>query len=345
MKKYVLDYDRESFRQEFKAEGWPAFRADQILEWLYKHRVSQWEAMTNISRPQQAQLGECYSLRQGQPERVLTSADNCVKILLRWPDGATSETVFIPEAERHTVCISTQVGCPVGCAFCASGQGGLQRSLTAGEMVEQVLWAADHLPEGERISNVVIMGMGEPFLNYDQTMRAVRILNAPWALDIGARHITLSTVGIPDRIRQLAGEALQVTLAISLHAPDDELRARLIPLAKTITLADIFSAIDDYFAQTHREVTLEYVLLDGVNSAPVHAERLTAWASGSRCNVNLINYNPVVETGFQPASPEVVRVFADRLRKKGVNVHIRKSRGVEIDAACGQLRRRSQIPS
>jgi len=184
------------------------------------------------------------------------------------------------------------------------------------------------------------MGMGEPLANYENTLKAVRIINADWGLGVGARHITISTIGLPKQIKKLAHESLQVTLAVSLHAGDDQLRCRLIPWANTTSLAEIFSAIDYYFEKTHREVTLEYVLLKGVNCSSADADKLIQWVKRSRCNVNLINYNPVAETGYQPALPETARAFMERLRRRGVNVHLRQSRGADIDAACGQLRRR-----
>jgi 23S rRNA (adenine2503-C2)-methyltransferase len=183
------------------------------------------------------------------------------------------------------------------------------------------------------------MGMGEPLANYDNTLKAVRIINADWALGIGARHITISTIGLPKQIRRLAREELQITLALSLHAGDDELRRKLIPWAKKFSLEEIFAAIDYYYQQTHREVTLEYVLLEDVNCSITDADKLAQWARRSRCNVNLINFNPVTQTGFQPASDTTIREFRQRLQDRGVNVHLRQSRGANIDAACGQLRR------
>jgi len=298
--------------------------------------------MSNVPGDLREQLAKSFTLRSSEVVKRQVSADGAVKLLLRWPDGALTETVLMSAGKRRTVCISSQVGCAVGCAFCASGREGLERSLAAGEMVEQVMRVREELVEGERISHVVVMGMGEPLANYEETLKAVRLLNAAWGMGIGARHITISTIGLTEEIRRLAHEPLQITLAVSLHAGDDDLRRTLIPWAKRTTLKDIFDAIDYYYNYTHREVTLEYVLLEGMNSSTAEADRLARWAKKSRCNVNVINYNAVRETGFRPAGKETVRAFMERLAARGVNAHLRRSLGAEIEAACGQLRRTSE---
>ena len=334
----LLGYDLEQLRAALQERSIAGYRVDQILQWVYQKQVREWDDMTNLSAELRRRLVDDYALRTSSLEDKLCCADGTVKMLLRWPDGAASETVLICDGSRRTVCVSSQVGCPVRCAFCASGLEGLERSLDAGEIVEQVLRAREQLETSERISNIVIMGMGEPLANYDATLKAVRILNADWALDIGARHITISTIGLIKQIRRLAREQLQVTLAVSLHAADDELRGRLIPWAQKTSLAQLFDAIDYYYQQTHREITLEYVLLEGVNCSKSDAENLARWAKRSRCNVNLIAYNDVPETGFQTPDPSRCRAFLERLQSLNVNVHLRNSRGNEISAACGQLR-------
>ena len=316
------------------------YRADQILQWIYRRGVSDYALMSNLSGRLKELLAQNFLLRSGSVQETVCSPDGAIKLLLRWRDGVLTETVLMEAGTRRTVCVSTQVGCPVRCAFCASGLDGLQRSLAAGEIVEQVLRAQEQLQEDERISNVVVMGMGEPLANYDETLKAVKIINADWGPAIGARHITISTIGLPDQIRRLADEPLQITLAVSLHAADDVIRGELIPWAKKIKLEDIFSAIDYYYQQTHREVTLEYVMLEGVNCGNMHADKLARWAKRSRCNVNLINYNTVAETGFKNATKKTIAVFMQRLKDNGVNVHLRRSQGGEINAACGQLRRK-----
>ncbi len=336
----ICSYTQSDLKQWFKDNSLPAFRADQILQWIYQRGATDFSEMTNIAKALRERLTEEFAVTTGTVNEVFQCQDGTRKLLLQWPDGAQTETVLMTQGKRITVCISTQVGCPVECVFCASGLGGLQRSLTAGEIVEQVMHADDLLDDGQSISNVVIMGMGEPLANYDNTIKAATIINAPWGLNIGARHITISTIGLPDKIRKLAHEPMQLTLAVSLHAADDQLRSELVPWAKTNPLDELFDAIAYYYKKTHREVTLEYVMLDGINCLPTHAESLINRANSVRCNVNLINYNPVEETGYHPASQATVNDFMDRLTKKGVNVHMRKSKGEEIEAACGQLRRR-----
>jgi 23S rRNA (adenine2503-C2)-methyltransferase len=278
--------------------------------------------------------------------RESVAGDGTRKLLLAFPDGETTETVWIPSGRRNTACLSTQVGCPVGCRFCASGLDGLRRNLTAGEIVEQALrirlLIADQQREDEstdRLSNIVIMGMGEPLANYEQLVKALRIINAPWGLGIGARKITVSTIGLPKQIRRLAQEDLQLNLALSLHAPDDELRRELVPWAQAVPIAELIDACGDYFKATGREVTLEYVLLDDVNMRARHAEGLAKIAKRLRANVNLLRYNPVAGLPYRRPGSEATYEFQRRLRERGINAHVRSSRGRDVDAACGQLRR------
>jgi len=339
---HLLGYYREELRGWLEEHLLPAYRADQILKWVYQNRVCQWEMMSDLPKDLRLRLSEHFIIRQGRLQQQLHSQDDTIKLLIQWVDEALTETVLIREAKRRTVCVSSQVGCAVGCDFCASGKDGLQRSLEAGEIIEQLLWARKELPGEERLSHVVIMGMGEPLANYQNTLKAVKIMNADWGLGIGARHITLSTIGLPRQIRQLAHEPYQITLAVSLHTGDDQLRQKLVPWAKKFSIGKIFDAIDYYYQQTHREVTLEYVMLEGVNCSVVDADKLADWAHKSRCNVNLINYNTVRETGYQAATSATKRTFVQRLKQRGVNVHIRQSRGADTNAACGQLRRKFQ---
>jgi 23S rRNA (adenine2503-C2)-methyltransferase len=338
MKTHLLSQSKEDLAIWMQEHGQPAFRVDQVLQWVYGRGVDQWQAMTNLPEELKARLEQSFELRSAQLQKMSESADDTLKILLRWPDGKLTETVMIPEMKRRTVCVSSQVGCPVKCKFCASGLNGLERSLHAGEIVEQLLWVKQQLPEGERISNVVMMGMGEPLANYNHVLAAVKIMNAGWGLGVGARHITISSVGLPDRIRKLAHEPLQFTLAISLHAGDEEVRKEIIPWAQRTTTEELFEAIDYFFQHTRREVTLEYIMLDKVNNSHRDADLLAHWAKRSRCNVNLIHYNEVENLPYKRASSQSAQAFKDRLSKRGVNVHIRPSRGRDIDAACGQLR-------
>jgi 23S rRNA (adenine2503-C2)-methyltransferase len=336
----ILEYSYEEISTWVKERSYPAYRAKQIMEWVYGQKINDWKKASNLPHTLVAELAEHFLLRQGVLQEVISCRDGTKKLLIRWQDGTLTETVYIHDQIRRTVCISTQIGCPVQCAFCASGLSGLERSLTASEIVEQLFWVQTLLEPAERISNVVIMGMGEPLANYTHTLKAIQIINADWGLGIGARHITVSTIGLPEFIRKLAHEPFQITLAVSLHAGNDELRSMLIPWANKFKLEEIFAAIEYYYQQTHREVTLEYIMLAGVNASLQDAEQLAHWAKRSRCNVNLINYNEVSETGYKPAAPEAIQAFMQRLTKLGVNVHLRKSRGREKDAACGQLRRK-----
>jgi len=316
--------------------GLEAYRARQAFEWVYRHRAESFEAMTNLPKRLRVDLAGQLAIYQSQVTAQRHAEDGTEKLLLSWPDGAATECVLIPERRRQTACLSTQVGCPVGCAFCASGLAGFERNLTAGQIVEQAMRLRAGTDDG--LSHVVLMGIGEPLLNYDAVVSAIRTLNAPWGLGIGARRITLSTVGVPKQIRRLASEDLQINLAVSLHAPTDALRRELVPMAETVSIAQIIEATRDYFDQTGREVTLEYVLLGGMNDRQTHTEHLVRIAHQIRCNVNLIRYNPVAGLPFRAPEPDAVTAFAGALRRGGVNVHIRASRGGDIEAACGQLR-------
>lgn len=248
-----------------------------------------------------------------------------------------TECVMIPSESRRTACVSSQVGCPVGCAFCASGIGGLEGNLDAGQIVEQV-WRLGRLPSVGRISHVVFMGMGEPLANFANVAAAIRILNAPWGLNISARRITVSTVGLPAAIRRLCTLEVPVTLALSLHAPNDELRREIIPWAEYATIDELLAACDEWFRKTGREITLEYILLGGVNDLPEHAVQLAKLAQRLRANVNLIRFNEVRGIPFQRPATDDVHRFQTLLRERHVNTHIRRSRGRDIAAACGQLR-------
>jgi 23S rRNA (adenine2503-C2)-methyltransferase len=336
---HILDLSDEELAERLTADGIERYRADQVLEWVYKRRARSFDQMTNLSKALREQLARQLSIYTSTVERHQQADDGTFKLLLRWPDGQASECVMIPQEARRTACVSTQVGCPVGCAFCASGQGGLERNLTGGEIVEQAMQVWQHLPPNEHVTHVVFMGIGEPLANYDAAMAAIHTINAEWGMNIGARRITISTVGLPAQIRRLAGEGLQIGLAISLHAPNDALRRELIPWAAQTSIDDLVKAAQYYFEMTGREVTLEYVLLGGVNDSPAEARQLAAVARRMRCNVNLIRYNPVSDLPYRRPSGDAAHAFAALLRNAGVNAHIRPSRGGQIEAACGQLRR------
>ena len=325
-----------------EAADHPPYRARQIADWLFRRRARSMDEMTDLPLELRRRLAAEFVARSGREVTRSVAPDGTAKLLLAWPDGATTECVMIPGAgARRTVCLSTQVGCDVGCTFCASGIGGSQRDLTVGEVLEQALAVGDLLAaDDERVSHIVFMGMGEPLANYDVTVAAARRLNDPHGLGIAQRRITISTVGLPKQIERLAGEGLQATLAVSLHAPDDELRRQLIPWAQGIPLARLLAACHRYFERTGREVTFEYCLLAGVNDRPEHAARLAEIARELRAHVNLLMYNPVTTLPYQRPSRNAAIDFLKRLRAAGVNAHLRESRGLEADAACGQLRRR-----
>jgi 23S rRNA (adenine2503-C2)-methyltransferase len=319
--------------------GEPRYRARQLAHWIYARAAASIEAMTDLPRSLRERLAQAVGLSRVRPIARSTSHDGLTtKLLLALGDGATVETVLMRYDDgRRTVCVSTQVGCGMGCTFCATGQAGLTRNLTAGEIVDQVLAVARAC--GERPTHVVFMGMGEPLANYEAVLRAVRLLNAPYGLRIGMRHITISTVGLVPQIRRLAQERLQLTLAVSLHAPDDTLRTQLVPINRRWPIADLLAASSEYAAVTGRRVTFEYVLMAGVNDRPDQARQVAALLAGRGAHLNLIPWNPVYGTQYRRPSIEAVHRFARVVRQGGISTTVRIDRGVEIDAACGQLRR------
>jgi len=338
---HLFNFEPSDFAEFLEVFGEPKYRAAQLIQWIYERGVRSFDEMSNLSKSLRQNLQNESLLYSSEEVRRAASEDGTVKLLVRWPDQTTSECVMIPTDTHKTACISSQVGCPVGCRFCASGLDGLQRNLTAGEIVEQAMLARREAEAaGGRLSNIVFMGLGEPFANYDNVVRAIRTINADWGMNIGARKITVSTVGVPKGIRKLADEGLQLNLALSLHAPDDDLRAELIPWAERITIKELIDACRYYFQQTGREITLEYTLLAGVNDTPAQATKLAHFVQKVRCNVNLLRYNPVDTLPYERPKANDAFMFQKRLKSLGVNAHLRKSRGRDIDAACGQLRRR-----
>ncbi len=335
----VIGATRAELRGLVASLGEPAYRADQVLEWVYVRGAGSFDAMTSLSKSARAALAERAVLFTASVRDEQRSGDGTRKLLLALSDGETIETVVIPAGERRTVCVSTQVGCAVGCAFCASGLGGLVRDLTGGEIVEQVLHARRRLEPPAAAMNVVVMGIGEPLSNFDALVRALGILAAPWGLAMSGRRITVSTVGLPGRIRRLADSGLGVNLAISLHASDDATRARLVPGAKPIR--DVLRAARHYLGATGRDVTLEYVLVQGVNDSPADARALADLAGTLAVLVNVIPLNPVAGLPWRAPGAERVERFASVLRHRGVRAQVRRRRGGDIDAACGQLRRRA----
>lgn len=328
----------EELKEAMTALGEKPFRAKQIYEWLHVRLVDEFDEMTNLSRALREKLRENYALWPLQALRVQTSKiDGTKKFLFALSDRQVVESVWMQYHHGDSVCISSQVGCRMGCKFCASGIGGLVRNLTVGEMLAQV-YAIQKLT-GERVSNVVVMGTGEPFDNYDTLIQFLRMLTDTNGLNISQRNITVSTCGIVPKIRAFAEEDLQVTLALSLHASDNEKRKELMPIAYTYSLGEVMDACRYYFQKTGRRMTYEYSLVGGVNDTREDAKALAGLLRGQNCHVNLIPVNPVKEKGYVQPDRTAVLDFKDKLEKYGINATIRREMGRDIDGACGQLRR------
>jgi len=339
----VCDLSPDELADWCQAVGQPAYRATQILHWVYHKRQFDPDRMLDLPRAFRQRVADELPVQTLRPLRHWVSSDGTEKLLLETADGRLVECVLMREQQRRTACISTQVGCAMGCVFCASGLKGLERNLTRGEILQQLLQLQRLLPEPQRLTNVVVMGMGEPLANWDELVAALeRITDAKHGLGLSPRRVTISTVGLPDRIRQLAELGWPVTLAVSLHAPNDRLRNELVRVNRGIGIRSILEATDEYFAKTGRRVSFEYVLIKDVNDRPTHARQLAALLSGRNAHVNLIPLNRVSELRFQPPSARSVREFAAVLERKGVTVTVRKRKGADIDAACGQLRLRHQ---
>lgn len=321
-----------------KELGHPAYRAGQVWDWLYRQRVTTWAKMTNVPAALREGLAERYELFSAKPVTQAGEHTGTRKILIELRDGECVEEVLIPARERRTVCVSSQVGCKFACAFCASGKGGWIRNLEAGEIVEELLLACEEY--GDRPTNIVFMGMGEPFDNYEAVIRAIRIMNDGKGLNIGIRHITISTSGVVPGIIRLGSEGLQVELSVSLHAPNNELRNRLMPVNKRYPIEELISACARHTETTGRIVTFEYTLIRGVNDTREQAAELAGLLKTLPSRVNLIPLSPVDGYEGLPPIDGTSEIFKERLSKVGVNATYRVSKGGAIDAACGQLRLR-----
>lgn len=324
--------------EEMSALGEPAFRAKQVFSWLHRG-VTSFSEMTNLSKTLRERLAERYELPYPTVARRQQSAkDGTIKYLWRLTDGNCVESVLMRYHHGNTVCISSEVGCPMGCAFCASTLGGLVRRLKPSEMLDQVLFT--QLDSGLPISNIVLMGIGEPLDNFDSVRRFLELVNAPEGMNIGMRHISLSTCGLVPKIDALAQEDLQLTLSVSLHAPTDEVRSSIMPVNRKYNVEQLMSACKRYFEKTGRRISFEYAMIRGVNDTPEMAELLLQRLRGMAAHVNLIPLNNVEESPLKPSLPESVRAFQQYLESHGVPATVRRTLGSDIDASCGQLRRK-----
>lgn len=347
----LLEMGLDELTEFMKELGQPAYRARQIWEWIYQRYADDFEQMSNLPQSLRAQLAERATLCVVTPvfEQVSLARDT-YKILFRLHDGQTIEAVLMLYDKRRTLCISSQAGCAMGCTFCATAQGGLARNLTTGEIVAQALYFARYLAqpgalpdtEVERpssVTNIVLMGMGEPMHNYKNVWAALRRLTDPGAFGLGARNITLSTVGLVPMIDRMADEGLQIGLAVSLHAPNDTLRTQLVPVNKGYPVDELLASVERYIAKTHRRVTFEYALMNGINDSAELAHELGEKLHRLLCHVNVIPLNPIPDSKFQPSTDEDTQHFVEILHEYGVSATVRLRRGIEINAGCGQLRR------
>jgi 23S rRNA (adenine2503-C2)-methyltransferase len=337
-----LELSCEELAEWLRAQGQPPMRARQLRRWIIAARAESFDVMTDLPLALREALASEFVPLSTRVARHLQAGDGTHKLLLRLLDDQLIECVLLQEDGRHTACISTQVGCGMGCVFCASGLNGVARNLATGEILEQLVRLRNLLPADQRLSHIVVMGMGEPLANLDALIEALDAAGAKDGLGIGARHVTISTVGLPLKIRRLADLGKQYHLAVSLHAPDDELRTRIVPTNDKTGLAAILEAADYFFERTGRQVTYEYVLLRALNDSEEHGVQLARLLRGRHAHVNLIPFNDVEGLPYRRPTDEALAAFANRLRREGISVKVRKRKGSEIDAACGQLRRSVQ---
>lgn len=344
MKPPITSLSKEELGQAVEVLGERSFRVTQILEWVYGKRVSSFDDMSNLGAGLRGALADRFAIGGLSLVRKQGSADTTQKLLFRLSDGRMIESVLIPasldfygqRSDRHTLCVSSQVGCAYDCKFCASGLAGFTRNLTSGEIVEQVM--ATEAVTGAKVNNLVFMGMGEPMANLTQLLKAVSVINAPWGLNIGARHLTVSTSGLAPQIKKFADQPLQLRLAVSLHGATDEVREQIMPVNRKYPLDRLFEALDYFRQRKKQHITLEYILIEGVNEALEQAELLGEHAHRLHAKVNLIPYNTVDGLPWKRPSESQQDAFLGVLRKRGVKATLRREKGHDIDAACGQLR-------
>ncbi len=342
---YIKDLDLAELKEFVRGLGLEDYRAKQIAQWVYKKRVSSFSDMTNLSKKAREELSKRAKIDILKPVKVEESRDGTRKYLFELPDGNRIESVFIPEKDWNTLCVSTQVGCPAGCKFCLTAKDGFTRNLTAGEIVDQYIQVQRDVGDERRISNVVFMGMGEPLLNFDNVKKAVEIMTHRDMLDLSTRKITISTVGVVPGIERMAKELNRVKLAVSLHATTDEVRERIVPLNRKWGIGDIMGALKRYPADNNRRVMIEYVMLKGVNDTDEDAHRLAKLVRGLPVKVNLIPFNPYPGAPFEPTPREEIERFQKILWDYNIAAFIRESRGQDISAACGMLRTKERKPA
>lgn len=344
MKKSIYGLTKDQLTEWLLEQGQKKYRAEQIWDWLYKKRVTSFSDMKNVNKECLQILEDHFDVQTLEQSVKQESEDGTIKFLFKMQDGNLIETVLMSFNYGLSVCVTTQVGCNIGCSFCASGLLKKNRDLNGGEIVEQIMKVQQHLDEkgkDERVSNIVVMGIGEPFDNYDNLMDFLRVVNDPNGLAIGARHITVSTSGIVPKMYKFADEDLRINLALSLHAPNDELRTRVMKINRAYPIAKLMEAVDYYTQKTNRRITIEYILLRDVNDHVEEAQQLAKLLQSRRhlAYVNLIPYNPVDEHGqYQRSEKNAILAFYDTLMKKGIQCGVRHEQGTDIDAACGQLR-------
>ena len=336
-KRCISSFTLAELTAELKAMGQPGFRAKQIFHWVHQKLVTEFSAMTDQPKTLLAKLEESFYIAAPKIERRQEAKDGTVKYLLRMADGNCIETVVMRYHYGNTVCVSTQVGCRMGCRFCASTLDGMVRNLAPSEMLDQIYRI--QTISGERVDNIVIMGSGEPMDNFQNVVRFLKLINSDKGLHISARNITVSTCGLVDKIRELADLQLQITLAISLHAPNDELRKTMMPIANKYSIEQIMEACRYYLRQTGRRISFEYSLVKGVNDTQECAEQLSGLLHGMNCHVNLIPVNPIKERDYRQSEKQAIAAFKNKLERNGINVTIRREMGRDIDGACGQLRK------
>jgi len=339
----IYDLKFEELQEILQENKIGKFRATQIWNWLYINHVSSFNEMTNVDKKTREFLEKNFYFNGCETVKELTDDDGTRKLLLKLEDGETIETVLMEYKHGYSVCVTTQIGCSVGCSFCASGIDGYKRNLTSGEIVEQVvLWNKILQKDGDRVKTVVVMGIGEPFLNYDNVIKFIDIINDQKGLKIGARHITVSTSGIVPGILKLADYDKQVNLAISLHAPNDNIRSKIMLINDKYSIKQIISSVKEYIEKTNRRVSFEYIMLDGINDREHDAYELVRLLRGLNCHVNLIPFNEVEEFLYKRSSNEAINEFYEVLLDHNIQVTKRRAKGKNIDGACGQLRRNNE---